>query len=130
MNPGKLLNRVTSGGPSMSPVTLYILTDGVWEARSNLDGFVGDVVRFMDQNSMLRKHIGIQFIQFGRNPLGTARLAHLDNGLGLARDIVDTEPSTGNVLKVLLGPVDETFDAEEEIPAGAECTCAGRECSN
>jgi hypothetical protein len=129
MNPGKLRGLVSRSGPSMPPVTLYILTDGVWEDRSNLDGFVKDVVRFMDQNSMSRKHIGIQFIQFGQDERGTTRLEHLDTGLKFTKDIVDTEPSNGNVLKTLLGPVDPTFDALAENPTGAKCTCVRREAS-
>lgn len=118
------VKRFFSGSePSMPAVTLYILTNGVWEDRSDLSSFVQDVVRFMDQYNMPRKHIGIQFIQFGTDVVGSRRLAHLDSGLKLSRDIVDTIPSTGNVFKILLGPVDDTFDAHQEVPAGAQCIC-------
>lgn len=126
MNPSRVKNIVSRSGPSMSAVTLYILTDGVWEDRSDLSSFVKDVVRFMEQHDMARKHIGIQFIQFGDDAKGSKRLSHLDSGLGLSRDIVDTIPSTGNVFKILLGPVDDTFDLHQEVPAGAQCTCIAR----
>ncbi|KAK5064908.1 hypothetical protein LTR84_000742 [Exophiala bonariae] len=114
----KFRNLVGLSKPSMPGVTLYILTDGVWEDQSDLSSFIRDVVRFMDEYDMPRKHIGIQFIRFGNSTRGAERLRVLDSGLGLRRDIVDTIPSTGNVFKILLGPVDPTFDDDE-------CTCGG-----
>lgn len=116
-NPSKLASLISH--TTLPPVTLYILTDGVWEDRSDLSSFVKDVVDFMNQKDLSRKHIGIQFVQFGHDQRGTDRLTHLDTGLKnrLGKDIVDTEPSDGNILKVLLGPVDDTFD---DLP---KCIC-------
>jgi len=116
VNPSGLAWRFSR--PKLPPVTLYILTNGVWEPRSDLRHFIARVVEFMNENKLDRKHIGIQFVQFGNDERGTEKLARLDLGLDLDKDIVDTEPSTGNILKVLLGPVDDTFD---DAP---ECTCS------
>ncbi|KAH8764701.1 hypothetical protein F5882DRAFT_247628, partial [Hyaloscypha sp. PMI_1271] len=59
--------------------------------------------------------VGIQFIRFGNNFAGQKRLKRLDDNLtvekaGVKIDIVDTEPSKGNVWKMLLGAINPWFD--------------------
>jgi hypothetical protein len=48
----------------------------------------------------------------------------VDKMLSYIRDFVDTEPSTGNVLKMLLGAInalfDDDYDDQDDIDAGAE----------
>jgi hypothetical protein len=60
------------------------------------------------------EHVGIEFIRFGDDEVGKMRLEFLDNdGLqnyNVPGDIVDTEPSTGNVFKMLLASTDRAWD--------------------
>jgi len=67
------------------PMSLYILTDGVWD----FDGYAQEPIRNAVQKlygvSKSRKQIGIQFIRFGDNPEALRRLEHLDNGLDVPR---------------------------------------------
>ncbi|KAI4643857.1 hypothetical protein J4E93_006870 [Alternaria ventricosa] len=68
------------------------------------------------------QHVGIQFIRFGDDPIGKQRLEYLDNDnlkhYEVPGDIVDTEPSTGNVFKMLLASTDPSWDNDDEAPSG------------
>lgn len=96
------------------PMNIYVLTDGVW--RPDSDG-TRSIKTFVEKLHDLgiqdpAKPIGISFIQFGNHEEGTRKLRHLDEDFATeARfDIVDTEPSTGNVWKMFLGAIDHFFD--------------------
>lgn len=71
--------------PDIGPraLTLYVLTDGVWQPNCTLETEIKNLVTSLRQHGMPNKHIGIQFIRFGDNEEGTRRLQHLDSGLGL-----------------------------------------------
>ncbi|KAL1619885.1 hypothetical protein SLS54_006484 [Diplodia seriata] len=98
------------------PMTCYILTDGAWCSDSNCD--LERVIReFVDE--LLRKEtqprdFGIQFISFGSHQEGLDTLQHLDSGLRLPRDIVDTESASGDVWKMLLGSINKIFDGDAQ----------------
>ncbi|KAM0797870.1 hypothetical protein BDR22DRAFT_428266 [Usnea florida] len=89
---------------------VYIFTDGVWQPNCDPTDLIKKLVKGLEQNSMNREQFGIQFIRFGNDAEGIKRLNHLDSGLGLDMDIVDTEPSNGNVWKMLLGAINNWFD--------------------
>ena len=92
---------------------IYILTDGVWSeglyCLLTIQDHITGLVKHLSTNSRL-KHVGIEFIQLGDDEVGKERLEFLDNdGLqhyDVPGDIVDTEPSTGNVFKMLLTSYD------------------------
>jgi len=95
-------------------VNIYILTDGVWsegqECFSTVQSHIRQLASRLGEVGKL-EHVGIQFIRFGDDEVGTKRLDTLDDdGAPLDRDIVDTEPSTGNVFKMLFGSTDRTWD--------------------
>lgn len=94
--------------------SIYVLTDGVLGNGVDSDGH--DAIRML-VNSLVdarlpRGQIGIQFIRFGDDAAGKRRLRELDE-LGLSLDLVDTEPATENVYKMLLGAINERFDNAE-----------------
>jgi hypothetical protein len=96
------------------PLTIYVLTDGVWQPNS--DG-TRSIKTFVEKLRDLgiqdpAKQIGISFIQFGNHEEGAKKLQRLDEGLAREAnfDIVDTELSTGNVWKMFLGSTDHFFD--------------------
>ncbi|KAL9612988.1 MAG: hypothetical protein Q9167_002465 [Letrouitia subvulpina] len=64
------------------PLSFYILTDGNWQPNE-VGPIIMDLVNKMQSKGLLKDHVGIQFIRFGENQQGIARLNHLDRGLGL-----------------------------------------------
>ncbi|OAG07882.1 uncharacterized protein CC84DRAFT_1173477 [Paraphaeosphaeria sporulosa] len=94
-------------------VNIYILTDGIWEEGDEWLPAIVDSINKLIESGMRKGQLGIQFIQFGSDPVGTERLRMLDEDLdeyGVSQDLIDTEPSTGNVYKMLLGAIDVTAD--------------------
>ncbi|KIN03042.1 hypothetical protein OIDMADRAFT_18517 [Oidiodendron maius Zn] len=92
------------------PLSLYILTDGMWEKDCTAVGPIENAVRKLEDLRKDDSQIGIQFISFGADSGGLKRLKYLDDELNLGRDIVDTEPCDGNVYKMLLGPISKSYD--------------------
>jgi hypothetical protein len=76
------------------------------------------LVDYLERQGHPEKMAGIQFIQFGNDPIGTERLRWLDEDLkrdwGLARDICDTTPYNDNVWKMLLGSINPYWDADKQ----------------
>lgn len=96
------------------PLNIYVLTDGVWlpdsDGTRSIKAFVAKLHELGIHNPA--KQIGIQFIQFGNDRDGAKKLQHLDSDFATETlcDIVDTEPSTGNVWKMFLGSTNHFFD--------------------
>ncbi|KAL9086936.1 MAG: hypothetical protein Q9159_003897 [Coniocarpon cinnabarinum] len=107
-------------GRGKKPLSLYVLTDGRYQQNSELKQPIRNILDTVAEKSgrephwpRSRKYVGIQFIQFGHDPEGTRRLDELDKFTRVEKlwsDIVDTEPADGNVWKMLLGPINDTFD--------------------
>jgi len=64
------------------PLNVYILTDGIWTPSCNIVPAIDKTVNMMVELS-LRKQVGLQFISFGTDPEGLARMELVDNRLGL-----------------------------------------------
>jgi hypothetical protein len=64
-------------------MNLYILTDGVWEAKTNVEATIRNLVQTLNEVGKTRLQIGIQFISFGHNANALARMDRLDSGLRL-----------------------------------------------
>ena len=100
-------------------VNIYILTDGVGSpghhCLSTIKSHVTNLVNHLVATGRLQ-HVGIQFIRFGNDDVGRERLDILDNDelqhYKVPIDIVDTEPNTGNVFKMLLASTDPSWDNE------------------
>ena len=71
--------------PSKGPrrLSLYVLTDGVWQPGCTLITEIRSLVALLEEHKLPNRHIGIQFIRFGDDKEGQARLEKLDSGLGL-----------------------------------------------
>lgn len=70
------------------PLSIYVLTDGVWEGGGNPEVPMMDLVQTLKELDLPREQIGIQFIGFGENAEGLERMRLLDEmskgfGLGL-----------------------------------------------
>ncbi|KAK8121989.1 serine/threonine protein kinase [Apiospora sp. TS-2023a] len=130
-----LINYSSSSGMKRN-LTVFILTDGLWERHRGNDTAVDDyITNFIQEipdpgfdsgnrtgNSAEGKPrerpISVQFIRFGHYKDARDRLQRLDNDLknreqlaGRAcADMIDTEHAEGDVPKMLLGSFIEEFD--------------------
>ncbi|OBT67421.1 hypothetical protein VE03_03009 [Pseudogymnoascus sp. 23342-1-I1] len=102
-------------------LTLIVLTDGKWDGMEDKNGVDAKIITFAKQlneiaGSLEVRPVSIEFIQFGNDPDATSRLRRLDNHLVYAGipDIVDTEHSTGDVNKMLLGSFVEEYDRYDD----------------
>jgi hypothetical protein len=59
--------------PKFQPVTIYIMTDGVWQDKTDLKEFFANVVSFLVRESKPSRYFGFQFIHFGDDLGGMAR---------------------------------------------------------
>lgn len=77
------LDRSNSRWPRkpLKPLSLYILTDGIWEAECKPEIPIKNVVQKLSDLRKDREQIGIQFISFGNDPVGMERLRYLDDDL-------------------------------------------------
>ncbi|KAL8859794.1 MAG: hypothetical protein Q9178_003626 [Gyalolechia marmorata] len=91
-------------------LSLYVLTDGVWDPKCTLITEIQNLVALLQEFKLPNKYIGIQFIRFGNNREGKKRLKKLDSQLGLQLDVIDTTSADGNVWKMLLGAVNDWYD--------------------
>ena len=69
--------------PGHQALSLYILTDGRFQERSDLVEPIQKMIDVLDENKKDKRHVGVQFIRFGNDPAGMQRLRDLDNGKGL-----------------------------------------------
>ncbi|KAI9793927.1 MAG: hypothetical protein M1816_007179 [Peltula sp. TS41687] len=101
---------ISRSSKDVRKLTLYAFTDGIWQPESDAETPIKYLVNTLDELQMPKEQMGIQFIRFGNDQQGRARLERLDSGLGLNWDIVDTVPSNGDVYKMLLGAINRSFD--------------------
>lgn len=99
-------------------MNLYIFTDGKWQPDSEPDAPIRSLVKTLVELNKPAGQVGIQLIQFGNDPDGSAKLRWLDSGCNIKPDIVDTEPADGNFWKILLGATNKWFD-NSDVPQNA-----------
>ncbi|KAL8713929.1 MAG: hypothetical protein Q9220_002075 [cf. Caloplaca sp. 1 TL-2023] len=66
-----------------TPLSFYILTNGIWQPKSPVGQVIEDLVASLQEHKLPKEHVGIQFIAFGHDKEGLACLNELDHGLGL-----------------------------------------------
>ena len=64
-------------------LSLYVLTNGVWQTKTDLRQVIRTLVDHLIEHKLTNKQIGIQFIRFGNDERGMQRLEKLDSGLKL-----------------------------------------------
>lgn len=103
------------------PLTIYILLAGISDETLNrFVEFRGILQHISKENGLGRNTIAIQFIQFGDDEGTKKHLQCLDDSL-MDRgyfDIVDQEPASGSVWKMLVGSLTTALDddADDEPP--------------
>ena len=81
-----------SDTPAKGPrkLSLYVLTNGVWQTKTDLRQVIRTLVDHLIQHKLTNKQIGIQFIRFGNDERGMQRLERLDSGLNLHLYVLTT----------------------------------------
>ncbi|SPO07392.1 uncharacterized protein DNG_10086 [Cephalotrichum gorgonifer] len=114
------------------PKTIIVFTDGCWMGMRNeyaVDLLVTSNVmqlRTMHPNSAIGderskieeiRPVTIQFVQFGKHPQGAERLRRLDDDLAKQgyEDMIDCEPSNGDVYKMFLGSILRDMDRKANV---------------
>ncbi|KAF7552103.1 hypothetical protein G7Z17_g4547 [Cylindrodendrum hubeiense] len=117
-----LLDHIWEGFKSSNnPVSVYVLTDGVWESGDDQLSFViAQSARKLAAENISPQRIMVQFIRFGDEPIGYAMLKHLDDDLVEEHDldkydIVDTKHCDDHVPDILLGSISRISDAKETV---------------
>lgn len=63
----------------LKPLSLYVLTDGVWQPECDAKAQIRTLVHGLtDLKISDKRQVGIQFISFGNNELGLKRMKELD----------------------------------------------------
>jgi len=93
-------------------MNIYVLTNGIWQPNIDLAPPIKRLLAKLGEHG--KYQVGIQFISFGRDTEALTRLNKIDDDLGLDEDIVDHEPSSGNVWKMLFGSTDPWFDGSKK----------------
>ena len=110
----QLLWNSSSGAKTTRRLSLYVLTDGVWQPNNKPSKVIIPLLNHLKQQGLRWTHAGIQFIRFGKDPEGTRHLQQLDRMLSRENlNVFDTEPASGNVWKMLLGAINPWFDDDE-----------------
>jgi hypothetical protein len=68
---------------AVRPLNLYILTNGIWEAKCDAEGPIRRLINKLADLNKGRIQVGIEFISFGNDTAGIQRLDYLDSGLDL-----------------------------------------------
>lgn len=79
-------------GKTKKPLSVYILTDAVWQPHCNVAEPIRSLVETLRRWGYSRHQAGIQFIRFGHDSDGIEKLDHLDSGLQLGMYVFN-EPS-------------------------------------
>lgn len=121
----QMVNRATRSTPKAG-INVYILTNGVWSGgRSNIaaaqeppavfgvDESVKTVVQRLQKARKNRSYLSLQFIRFGCDAAGKARLRYLDDKMKeiVGWDIIDRRRWDGPVRPMLIGALSEREDA-------------------
>ena len=79
-------------------LSLYVLTDAVWQPKIDLTTTVRTLVSSLEDHKLTNKQIGIQFIRFGNYSDSIQRLKNLDSGLNLDLRVLLEISNSGDTL--------------------------------
>lgn len=70
---------------NIKPLMLYVLTDGIWEDKSDPSSVIKEAAARLQQLDKPSDQVGIQFIRFGDDQESVQKLQRLDSGLDASR---------------------------------------------
>lgn len=74
-------HEVVSRARKVKPLSIYILTDGIWQPHCDAQTPIRNIVQKLVQLNLDKKQVGIQFISFGNDRVGLQRLKELDDDM-------------------------------------------------
>lgn len=113
-----ILNRILVERP-FKPTSIYIFTDGVWEhGEDQVEFAVNRATQFLIKHGLPSSSIMFQFIQFGHNVEGAARMKRLDDDCKKETDaekfdIVDHKHCDAHVPDIVIGSLSPYTDEME-----------------
>ncbi|PNP85085.1 hypothetical protein FNYG_01610 [Fusarium nygamai] len=104
---------------SFKPTSIYILTDGVWEPGEDQVKFaISRAIKFLIDHRLPSSAIMFQFVQFGDNQEGEARMRELDDNCKVDTeddkyDVVDHKHCDSHVPSIVIGSISPHNDETE-----------------
>ncbi|KAJ0125346.1 hypothetical protein J7T55_006692 [Diaporthe amygdali] len=99
---------------SARPISIYVLTSGVWDSSPGArdgpcgaDRPINQLITELKRRNLHKNQVAFQFIRFGDYATGIERLKFLDNSLG-------KPDHNGGVWPMLVGSLDEGNDREDD----------------
>ena len=78
---GKIKHPKTTPFVGPRKLSLYVLTDGIWQPNVDLVREIQTMVEHLMDKKLTNMQVGIQFIRFGKNPQAIKKLKRLDSGV-------------------------------------------------
>lgn len=136
---GPRFNHLFKTAKAAQGVSVFVLTNGIWEARPDslgvdicrVDDAILSIVETLVQNHKDRTFLSLQFIRFGHEAIGIRNLKYLDDEFGdildkkihkTGWDIIDTKFHGGSVWPMLMGSLSREDEVEDVIDTGASPT--------
>ncbi|PNP86647.1 hypothetical protein FNYG_00037 [Fusarium nygamai] len=115
---GDVMERVKENGTK--PTGIYIFTDGIWdpEHEPEVSDVIHESINLLIEKNAKPADLMFQFIQFGRDDIGSKRLKFLDDRCkrthrGVDYDIVDTKHCDDHVPKIIIGSISKHNDDDD-----------------
>ncbi|PVH73640.1 hypothetical protein DL98DRAFT_594829 [Cadophora sp. DSE1049] len=103
-----LQNPKRGHGGGNRPLSLYILTDGQWPKDISPERILTtNLSKILEHKD--HSQLSIEFVSFGNDKQALRKIENMAHDPELM-DIVDTTPCNGNIWKMILGHIDESFD--------------------
>lgn len=99
------------------PMSFYILTNGEWKQGSDPKTILSEMANWLIAQGLPKGQVTIEFISFAHSGPAMQKLSELER-MDFGVDIVDVTRWTGNVLKMLSGPLDKSYWAQQEGGGG------------
>ncbi|KAJ4171344.1 hypothetical protein NW754_013113 [Fusarium falciforme] len=112
-----------SGKNGIKPTSIYVYTDGVWEGVNDVKSVIQKSIGRLAEGKEDPSRIMFQFIQYGNDDQGTARLRELDDKCkehhhGVEYDIVDTKRWDSDVAGIVIGSISQANDEDRDTASG------------
>ena len=84
---GKFQHMRTGHWLGCRKLSLYVLTDGIWQPGNNVFAPISTMIEELLEKKLTDKQVAIQFIRFGQNASAITKLNELAYGPGLALSV-------------------------------------------
>lgn len=96
---------------TVRPLTIYVLTNGEWGEGPDPKVCIGEMATFLKEEPCPEGTVAIVFVSFATGAGPSGRISELV-GQRFEMEMVDSERWSGNVLRMLRGPLDKKREVE------------------